>query len=155
MTPRRGQLGVAGEPVVGIAAAMTPLGTIANLFGQQIVSSELGRGFTVIHESAGDDFAMGILKAGERPAHPYEAHGGERVMFMNESAEVHSNTLDFLGPFEIDQSGRVLFVKIRSTGLPLDVAVMPRSAGDAWRRQYQNNPGVPLPPSQPIATSVV
>jgi hypothetical protein len=143
------------QPVVGMATAMTPLGAIANLFGQQIVSSELGRGFTVIHESAGDDFAMGILKAGDRPSHPYQTHGSDRVMFLNEIAEVHANTLDFLGPFEIDGSGRMLFVKIRSAGIPLDAAVMPRQAGDAWRRQYQNAPGVPAPPSPPIVAGVI
>jgi hypothetical protein len=76
-------------------------------------------------------------------------------MFMNEIAEVHSNTLDFLGPFEIDGKGRMLFVHIRSTGIALDVAVMTRAAGDTWRRQYQNNAGVPLPPVQPIVSGFV
>ena len=155
ISPPNFQVGFVEQPVVGLATAMTPLGTFANMFGQQIVSSELGRGFTVIHESAGDDFAMGILKAGERPAHPYDVHGGDRITFVNEASEVHANTLDFLGPFEIDTSGRMLFVKIRSAGIPLDVAVVPRSTGDTWRRQYQNNPGVPLPPSSPIASAVV
>ena len=155
LTPPTFQVGFVEQPVVGLATAMTPLGTFANLFGQQIVSSELGRGFTVIHESSGDDFAMGILKAGERPPHPYETHGSDRVMFMNEIAEVHSNTLDFLGPFEIDGKGRMLFIHIRSIGLALDVAVMPRAAGDAWRRQYQNNAGVPLPPAQPVVSGFV
>jgi len=149
------QVGFVEQPVVGLATAMTPLGTFANLFGQQIVSSELGRGFTVIHESAGDDFAMGILRAGERPPHPYDMHGSSRIMFLNETADVHANTLDFLGPFEIDEPGRMLFVKIRSAGIPLDVAVVSRSTGDAWRRQYQNNPGVPVPPSAPVVAGVV
>jgi hypothetical protein len=155
ITPPTFQVGFVEQPVVGAATALTPLGTFANMFGQEIVSSELGRGFTVIHESAGDDFAMGILKAGERPQHPYEMHGSDRVMFLNETAEVHANTLDFLGPFEIDSKGRMLFVRIRSAGIALDVAVMPRAAGDAWRRQYQNNPGVPLPPQPPIVSGVV
>jgi hypothetical protein len=155
ISPPAFQVGFVEQPVVGLATAMTPLGTFANMFGQQIVSSELGRGFTVIHESAGDDFAMGILKAGERPSHAYETHGGDRVTFVNEAAEVHANTLDFIGPFEIDTSGRMLFVKIRSTGIPLDVAVVSRTVGDAWRRQYQNNPGVPLPPSPPIVSGIV
>ncbi len=149
------QVGFVEQPVVGLATAMTPLGTLANLFGQQIVSSELGRGFTVIHESAGDDFAMGILKAGERPHHPFDSHGSDRVMFLNESAEVHLNMLDFLGPFEIDTSGRMLFIKIRSAGFPIDLAVMPRAAADAWRRQYESKAGVPMPPSAPIVAGVV
>jgi hypothetical protein len=154
VVPPNFQVGFVEQPVVGMVTAMTPLGAFANLFGQQIVSSELGRGFTVIHESKGDDFAMGILKAGERPPHPYESHGSDRVMFLNETAEVHLNTLDFLGPFEIDGPGRMLFVKLRSTGVALDVAVVLRSSGDAWRRQYQNNPGVPRPSSPPIVAGV-
>jgi hypothetical protein len=149
------QIGFVEQPVVGMATAMTPLGAIVNLFGQQIVSSELGRGFTVIHESSGDDFALGILKAGERPSHPYDAHGKDRVTFLNETAELHNNTLDFLGPFEIDRSGRMLFVRIRSSGIALDAAIVPRAVGDAWRRDYQSRAQVPLPPSAPIVAAVI
>jgi hypothetical protein len=149
------RVGFVEQPVLGIATAMTPLGALANLFGQQIVTSELGRGFTVIHESSGDDFALGILKAGERPRHPFATHGDDRVIFVNELAEVHTNTLDFLGPFEIDGPGRALFLKIRSTGIPLDVAVMPRAAGDAWRRQYQTSPGISRPDGAPIVAGIV
>jgi hypothetical protein len=148
------QVGFVEQPVVGLATAMTPLGTFANMFGQQIVASELGRGFTVIHESSGDDFAMGILKQGERPQHPFDTHGSDRVMFLNETSEIHLNMLDFLGPFEIDGSGRVLFLKMRSAGFPVDVAVLPRTAGEAWRRQYESNAGVPMPPSPPIVAGV-
>src|SRR5439155_2406779 len=72
-----------------------------------------------------------------------------------EVADVHANTLAFLGPFEIDSKGRTLFMRIRSSGIPLDVALVPRSTGDAWRRQYQNNASVPLPPAQPIAAATV
>jgi hypothetical protein len=149
------EIGLVEQPAVGLATAMTPLGVFVNFFGQQIVSSELGRGFTVIHESAGDDFALGILEPGRRPSHPYAMHGSDRVMFMNEVAEVHGNTLDFLGPFEIDGSGRMLFAKFRSAGIALDVAVTTRTAGDAWRRQYQNQRGVPRPPAPPIAAGII
>jgi hypothetical protein len=149
------QIGLVEQPAVGLATAMTPLGTFVNLFGQQIVSAELRRGFTVIHESAGDDFALGILPPGTRPSHPYDMHGSDRVMFMNEQAEVHGSMLDFLGPFEIDGAGRMLFVKIRSAGIPLDVAVVTRATGDAWRRQYQAQRGVPLPPAAPIVAGVI
>jgi hypothetical protein len=149
------QVGLVEQPAVGLATAMTPIGVFANLFGQQIVSFVLGRGFTVIHESGGDDFALGILQPGSRPSHPYDVNGSDRVMFMNETAEVHGTMLDFLGPFEIDRSGRMLFVKFRSTGVALDVAVTTRTAGDAWRRQYQSQRGVPLPPGPPIVAGVI
>ena len=49
-----------------------------------------------------------VCKAGERPKHPYDAHGADRVTFLNETAALHTNTLDFLGPFDIDRSGRTL-----------------------------------------------
>jgi hypothetical protein len=149
------QIGHVEQPIVGMATAMTPLGALANLFGQQIVSSELGRGFTVIHESTGDDFALGILKPGERPSHPYDSHGKDRVTFLNETAELHQNTLDFLGPFEIDGSGRMLFVHMHSAGVALDTAVVPRAQGDLWRHAYQARSDVPLPPAQPIVAGVI
>src|SRR5262249_28659652 len=102
------QIGFVEQPIAGVAAAVKPLGARGNRFGQQIVSLELGRGFTVIHESAGDDFALGILTPPARPSHPYDTHGQDRVVFANETAEVHAGTLDFLGPFEIDSAGRTL-----------------------------------------------
>ena len=77
------------------------------------------------------------------------------MTFLNETADVHTNALDFLGPVEIDTKGRMLFVRMRSAGIPIDVAVVPRTTGDTWRRQYQNNAGVPLPPMQPIASAIV
>jgi hypothetical protein len=87
--------------------------------------------------------------------HPYDSHGGDRVVLLNELAEVHGNMLDFLGPFQVDGSGRMLFAKMRSAGLPVDVAVVTRSVGDAWRRQYQSQRGIPLPPSAPIVAGVL
>lgn len=148
-------VGMVEQPVVGLATSMTPLGTFVNLFGTQVVSGEMGRGFTVIHEDAGDDFSLGILQPGQRPSHPYDVHGDDRYVFANESSEVHANMLDFVGPFEIDSAGRSLFLKIRSSGVPLDVAIVPRDMGEAWRRQYQNAPGIPMPPSPPIVAGPI
>jgi len=149
------QVGFVEQPLVGLATSLTPLGTFANLFGQEIVTSELARGFTVIHESGGDDFSLGILQPPERPPHPYEVHGDDRVTFANETADLHTNMLDFLGPYEIDGAGRRLFFSVRPSSVALDAAIVPRATGDAWRRQYQNGPGVPLPPSPPIVAGIV
>ena len=44
----------------------------------QIMSSELGRGFTVIQDSDGDDFSLGILQPPQRPTHPYQVRGSDR-----------------------------------------------------------------------------
>lgn len=148
-------LGFVEQPVVGLATAMTPVGALVNMFAQQIVTSELARGFTVIHESSGDDFSLGILQPPARPAHPYDSHGSDRVVFTNESADVHANMLDFLGPFEIDTTGRLLYLRLSVSGPAVDVAVVPRDSGEVWRRQFQEHAGVPLPPSPPLVAGVV
>lgn len=144
-------IGTVEQPVVGMATSMTPLGTFVNLFATQIMSSELGRGFTVIQEDSGEDFSLGILQPPQKPKHPYQAKGDDRFVVANETAEVHPGMLDFLGPFEIDSSGRSLHMQMRSARLPVRAAIVPREQGDAWRRRFQNAAGVPPPPAQPIA----
>jgi hypothetical protein len=143
------------QPVVGLATQLTPLGAIVNLLARQIETSELARGFTVIHESSGDDFALGILQPPARPPHPYSVHGSGRVIFANDTTEVHAGGLDFIGPFEIDQPDRVLFTQIRVDGPPVDIAIIGRSTGEAWRAQYQMQATVPLPPSPPLVAGPV
>jgi hypothetical protein len=125
------------------------------MFAQQVVASELTRGFTVIQDSSGDDFSLGILQPPQRPSHPYDSHGADRVVFTNETADVHVNMLDFLGPFEIDGNGRMLFVRQKTIGPSVDIAVVPRDVGETWRRQFQTAPGIPLPTAPPIAAGVV
>lgn len=144
-------IGTVEQPMVGMATSMTPLGGFVNLFATQIMTSELGRGFTVIQEDSGEDFSLGILQPPQRPKHPYQVKGDDRYVAANDVAEVQPGMLDFLGPFEIESSGRSLSLQIRSARVPLRAAIVPRDQGDAWRRKFQNAPGVPPPPAQPIA----
>lgn len=148
-------IGTVEQPVVGLATSMTPLGGFVNMFATQIMSSELGRGFTVIQEDGGEDFSLGILQPPQRPVHPYEVRGSEKFVTANDTVEVQPNMLDFLGPFDIDSSGRSLTLQIRSARVPLDAAIVPRDMGEAWRRQFQNAPGVPRPPAPPIAWTTI
>ena len=87
------QVGLVEQPAVGLATAMTPLGAFANLFGQQIVSWELGRGFTVIHESAAttsrSDLTPGVA------LHIPTTYTATSVTFMNEMAEVPATCSTF------------------------------------------------------------
>lgn len=142
------------QPVVGMATSLTPLGTFVNLFGTQIMSSELGRGFTVIQDSDGDDFSLGILQPPQRPTHPYQVRGSDRFVVANDTAEVQPNMLDFIGPIELD-SDRTLTLQIRSMRIPLDAAIVRRDVGEAWRRQFQKVNGVVPPPSPPIALTTI
>lgn len=142
------------QPVVGLATSMTPLGTFVNLFGTQIMSSELGRGFTVIQDDDGEDFSLGILQPPQRPVHPYEVRGNDRFVVANDTTEVQPNMLDFIGPIELDKE-RTLTLQIRSMRVALDAAIVPREMGEAWRRQFQKVNGVVPPPGQPIAWTTI
>lgn len=148
-------IGTVEQPVVGMATSMTPVGTFVNLFATQIMSSELGRGFTVIQDKKGEDFSLGILQPPQRPQHPYQVRGKDKYVAANDTAEVQPNMLDFLGPFEIDASGRSLTLQVRTNRIPLDAAIVPRDMGEAWRRRFQNAPGVPHPPAPPMALTTI
>ncbi len=117
-------------------------GALANSF----ISAQLGRGFTVIHESGGDDFAFGQLAFGTRPKHPYDISGSDRFQLANETTIVYGNEQDFLGPFEVDQKERALYIKMKVSGPPLDVFVVSRDVGTAWRMSFHSSARPVAPP---------
>ncbi|HEY6726322.1 MAG TPA: hypothetical protein VI197_19940 [Polyangiaceae bacterium] len=133
-------------------ATKTPVGYLANTFGGQIVSSHLTNGFTVVRTEAGDEFTLGHLSPPQRPQKPFDTSATERYVFMNETTEVQVNQIDMLGPFEVAKNSQSLFLRLRSSGPPIDVQVIHRGVGDLWRSGLQL--GAPLaPPTQPpIAT---
>jgi hypothetical protein len=110
----------------------------ADTFGQQMVSGQLSQGFTVIQETNGSvDFSVGHLPVGQRPAHPYDVHGADRVTYENLRTEVHTGERDFIGPITVDGSGRAIFLKMHLDGVQAaDVFVVPKSEGDASLQLY-------------------
>jgi hypothetical protein len=110
----------------------------ADTFGQQMVSGQLGQGFTVIQETNGSvDFSIGHLPVGQRPFHPYDVHGANRVTYENLRTEVHTGERDFIGPITVDGSGRAIFLKMHLDGVQAaDVFVVPKSEGDASLQLY-------------------
>jgi hypothetical protein len=144
------QLGYVENPVFDVAANIPPFGTIANFFGNQVVASELTRGFTVVHnDDRGNDFSLGILVPPQKPHHPFNVTATERFTFANETVDVHGNQRDYLGPFEITDSGQKLYLTVSVTGPAIDVIVVDKFTGDHWREAYQT--GKPLgPPPGPI-----
>jgi hypothetical protein len=138
------QVGYIENPVVDIAANMPGIGNVANLFGNQVVASELTRGFTVVNNDKGNDFALGILTPPQLPTHPFDTSTSERYTFINETIEVHQNERDYLGPFEVP-SGKSLYLSFSNQGPALDVMVVARYVGDAWRDQYQKGMLAPPP----------
>jgi hypothetical protein len=146
------KLGYVENIIANTATSMTPLGTIANLFGNQIVSGELTRGFTVVrNDETGDDFAMGILMPPQKPHHPFDVSQSEFYTFANESVEVHANQMDFLGPFEVVEAGQTLTLKYSLVGPAVDVLVVDKITGDAWRETYQTGRPLGAPPGPILA----
>jgi hypothetical protein len=135
-------------------ATRTPLGYLANNFGEQIVTGQLSSGFTVVRTDEGDAFAIGILNPPDRPKHPMTIEDDERYVFQNETTEVHTSQVDFLGPYLIPDDDRVLHFRTRLEGPALDVLVMTREAADAWRDQLQRGAALGPPAMPPIETFV-
>ena len=147
------QLGYVENKVVDMAANIPPFGSIANTLGNQVVTSELVRGFTVVHNDKGDDFTLGQLQPPQKPHHPFEVTETDRFTFANETVELHANQRDYLGPFEVPKGDQSLYLTFQLQGAsPASVYVVDKRTGDAWREGYQT--GQPLgAPSGPIFAS--
>ncbi|CAN5842311.1 hypothetical protein BH11MYX4_BH11MYX4_04960 [soil metagenome] len=107
--------------------------------GKQLVGKKLSEGFSVIHytETNTDDFGLGIIPVGQKPFHPYQVHGADRITYENERTEVHQNQRDFVGPISVEDSGRSLFVTAQMDGAPaIDMLIMRKAEGDASLQLY-------------------
>jgi hypothetical protein len=144
------QLGYVENPVVDVMANVPPFGGIANFLGNQVVAGGMSRGFTVVYnEDTGKDFSLGLLFPPQKPHHPFDVTESERYTFANEVIEVNAQQRDYLGPFEITDTDQALFLKISTEGAPVDVMIVDKPTGDAWREAYQT--GRPLgPPPGPV-----
>jgi hypothetical protein len=132
------------NPVVNLATR-TPVGDVATIIGNGIVASEIGKGFTVVRQDDGDDFAIGHLEPPEKPKRQFKAGKG-RVMLATDLTEVRPTSRDYLGPFEITDKKAALYVRAKIQGAPVVYAVVERSVGDAWRRAYETAQPMTPPP---------
>jgi hypothetical protein len=131
-------------------AAQGPGGYLVNTFGAQLMQSQLAAGFTVIHGDDGDEFTLGRLSPPQRVASPF-VRGRERFSMANETTEIKSGQIDFLGPFEIVDGDQALFLRTRLTGPSVDVVVVSRSVGDVWRKGLEMGAPLGPPPSPPVS----
>jgi hypothetical protein len=148
------QIGSVENPVADWAAR-SPAGYLASTFGGQIVQGQLASGFTVIRTDEGDDFSLGILQPPKRPAHPFGLGDSDRISLASEITDIRPNQVDFLGPFEVAESGQALFLRFKLNGPAVDGLVMTRMQGDPFREALQR--GTPLGPlpSPPITSFVI
>jgi hypothetical protein len=142
--------------ILDIAGVITPAGPAANVFGGQVVSGLIARGFTVVETDEGKEFSLGILPPGVRPFKPIMVDDDDdELTFTNETAEVYANQQDFLGPFEVASDGQAIVLKGNLVGAaPVDFVVIDEPRGDIWRNAYQLQ-GSTAPPGPPIASVTV
>ncbi len=86
-------------------ATKTPAGDVATLLSRGIVEGEIGRGFTVVRQDDGDDFTLGHLEPPEKPKRQFKS-GDDHVVLASDLTELKPQSRDYLGPFEITDSGR-------------------------------------------------
>lgn len=145
-----------GSGVAGMLLGQTSPELVSRI-GSQIVSQELSKGFTVLREPSGEaDFALGILEKGQRPFHPYNVRGSDKLLLASDWSEVHSEQREFVGPFSVEQDGRALFLTMNVDGAPnIDLFLMRRETSDPWLRDHVFRAGVGPLPGQPLAAEVV
>ncbi|MFO0679151.1 MAG: hypothetical protein U0169_21670 [Polyangiaceae bacterium] len=136
------------NPIVNLAT-QTPLGSLGNVLGQGVISSEIARGFTVVRQSDGDDFTLGILSPPQKPKRAFQP-GDDRTQLATDSIELGGSTREFLGPFTVDSKDSAIFVKLRVAGAAVDYTFVDKMLGDAWLANYEQAlplgpaPGVPI-----------
>jgi hypothetical protein len=146
----------AENKVVDLANILTPAGGAANLFGSQIVSGFLSKGFTVVESDEGKEFTLGILPPGKRPFRPVEVDASdESYTFANDTADIYANQQDFLGPFEITDEDQRLSFRGTLTGGAVDFVIVSKQTGDQWRAAYQAGAPVSGAPGPIMGQSMV
>ena len=132
---------VVEQPVASFLNSITQVG---DNFGKQLVSGKLAEGFTVIMDpQQNPDFAVGIVALGTHPPHPFNVHGADRLIYENLRTEVHQGERDFIGPIEITESGRALYLTANVDGAPaVTMYLMTKKDGDVSLGLYYNYPQI-------------
>ncbi len=129
-------------------ATQTPLGNVAQVIGNGIVASEIGKGFTVVRQDDGDAFALGHIEPPAKPRRELPV-GKDHVVLASHVTAVRSGARDYLGPFRVEDKEATLFFAARVQEAPVVFTVLERSVGEAWRRSYEQ--GQPMgPPPGPV-----
>jgi hypothetical protein len=133
------------QPVANLVQGW--IAPFADNFGRQMVSEKLAQGFTVIEENDGSTvFEVGHLPLGVRPARLFDLHGSSRLTWETARSSVYANERDFIGPIDVPDSGRALYITMQLDGQPtVNVAVMRKAEGDASLALYvRYGPAGPL-----------
>jgi hypothetical protein len=148
------QTHVIEQPVANFLNSLTPMG---DNFGRQLLSGKLNEGFTVIREKRQNvDVGLGTIPLGQRPVHPFDVHGSSRLVYENLRVEVDQEERDFVGPIEVTESGRALYVQATMQGVPaIDLMVMKKEDADVSLGLYYNYGGAGPLDANVLQASVV
>jgi hypothetical protein len=130
---------------INVASQLPFGGDLTSNITQGFVTSEVGRGFTVIRSEDGDDFALGLLNPPYKPPRPFE-NKEERYIMATDTTEIHGNQRDYLGPFEIKRKDQGVFIKLNVQGAPLFATLVTKETGDLWRVPYERVQPLAAPP---------
>jgi len=87
-----------------------------------------------------------------KPFHPYQVDSSYgRVTYENERTEVHQNQRDFVGPIDVPDSGKAIYIRANVDGVQaIDVMLMRKADGDASLKLYYE-----YPQSGPLAAAPI
>jgi hypothetical protein len=137
------------NPVVNLAT-QTPIGNVATIIGNGLVASEIGRGFTVVRQEDGDDFTLGHLEPPEKPKRQFKTGAPGHVVLESNLTSIYTRSRDFTGPFEVPSPNMSIFLRAKVEGAPVTYAIVERSVGETWRRQYETAQPLSPPPGAVI-----
>lgn len=116
--------------------------------GQNIVQSQLRRGFTVVRkdDSGETDFSMGVVPAGQSPFHPFQVMQSDRQTLDNDRTEVHAGQQDYIGGFTVEGDDSALYLTMTLDGASeVDVLLLPKPVADTLLTQYTTQAGAAAP----------
>jgi hypothetical protein len=116
--------------------------------GQNIVQSQLRRGFTVVRkdDTGETDFSMGVVPPGQSPFHPFQIMQSERQTLDNDRTEVHAGQQDYIGGFTVADDDSALYLTMTVDGASeVDVLLLPKAVADTLLTQYTTQPGAAVP----------
>ncbi|GAC1571559.1 MAG: hypothetical protein NVS3B20_23920 [Polyangiales bacterium] len=142
------------KPSVVLKVIESTLPAIANQltgfgenYAKQLLNERLRDGFTVRRTPSSEtDFRSGIVQLGTWPITGYATNGG--LSLANDRTEVHEQQRDFIGPLELDDPDKALYVSGKIDGAPaVNVLVVDDATAKAWIDKYLSVANATPPPS--------
>jgi hypothetical protein len=123
--------------------------------GQNIVQSQLRRGFTVVRkdDSGETDFSLGVVAPGQSPFHPFQIMQSDRQTLDNDRTEVHAGQQDYIGGFTVEGNDSALYLTMTLDGASeVDILLLPKPVADSLLLQYTSTAGAAAPTQSAFGT---